>query len=273
MSRLRTVLSVPCHSEKMIRRAPTLGADVVMLDLEDGVAEAVKAAARDLLEQSMALFDNGPAAWVRVNSVDSQEWRDDLALLDRLGRHIDAVVVPKATEATVTFATAALSRPVVPLVESSVGIEEAAAVAALPGVVGCMFGNVDYVRDLASVGGLGASETGWAEARLVNAAAARGKWAIAGPCTSLTDSAALRGQAQLHRGLGFVGKLCLHPAQLPVVEEVFSPRPDEVRWARRVIAVAAERGTGAIAVEGEMVDPPVVDRARRIIDTAGGSTP
>jgi citrate lyase subunit beta/citryl-CoA lyase len=262
----KTVLSVPASSAKIVRRAASLSPRVVMLDLEDGVAAAAKGRARGVLTELVHLYEASPAGlWIRTNPFDSQEWDLDLGLIETMGEHLDAVVIPKASLGVVRAVSEQVELPIVALVETAAGVEDAVAISATPSVAGFMFGGLDYIRDLASAGGVGAKRTEWAEARMVNAAAAYGKWSVAGPTADLKDPSLLQEHAARQWALGFVGKLCIHPNQLATVERAFTPSDADRSWAEQVLAAVAQQQLGAIAVAGEMVDFPVIERARFIL--------
>ncbi|MFT4010328.1 MAG: aldolase/citrate lyase family protein [Nocardioidaceae bacterium] len=263
---LRTVLAVPGSSERFVRRALTTQADALMLDLEDAVAAEDKSTARALV-RSLAdeLRAAGRPWWLRVNAWDSGHAEADRTCVAAVGDRLDAVVLPKATRASLDAAAGPLGAPVVALVESAQGVEDAAYIASHPSVLGLVFGSLDYALDLAAAGGVGAERFEWAESRLVNAAAAAGCWAVAGATPTFADPEPARRDAVRARSLGFGGKLCIHPGQLAPVAEAFTPSAAEIAWAREVIGAAG----GASAVAGAMVDAPVVLRARHLLAAAG----
>ncbi|WP_406435350.1 aldolase/citrate lyase family protein [Streptomyces sp. NBC_00631] len=263
----RTVLAVPASSERFLHKARTSTASALMVDLEDGVAATGKEEARSLVRMSAhRLASTQRLLWLRVNAVGSPHLAADLALANAQGEHLDALVLPKATPDTVREIAARTDLPLVALVESPDGVEDARAIAAHPAVRAVMFGELDYRAELAAAGGLRAQDTSWAQARIVNAAACAAIPAIAGPTAAVEDEPRLRADCQRQSDLGFTGKLCIHPAQLELVQRAFAPSADMVAWARRVTTAAADApADGAIAVDGSMVDKPVVDRARRIL--------
>ncbi|MFF4253879.1 HpcH/HpaI aldolase/citrate lyase family protein [Streptomyces sp. NPDC001663] len=263
---VRSLLAVPASSPKLLDSALRRPASALMVDLEDGVAPEDKDAAR---ANASAFLAQAPSVTVtvRVNDPESVTGRSDLRMLDAHAGAVAAVVLPKATADRATSLLDRGSFSVIALIETPEGVEDALRIARQAGVVGLMFGSVDYTAELTAVGGWHASDLGWAKGRIVNAAAAGGVWALAGPSTVLEDGPELSADIETDRSLGFAGKLCIHPAQLARVNDGFAPSDEQIGWARRVLEAAEGSVGGAIRVDGRMVDKPVVDRARLIVDS------
>lgn len=264
-------LFVPGSRPERFARAAAAGAHEVIVDLEDAVAPAAKEAARAAAARWVT--DDGGRAWVRVNAVDTPWHEEDLAAL--VGRPgLRGLVVPKAEDPDVLRRIAELLPDgcgVLALVESAAGIVRAPALAGCPGVSGLAFGSIDFALDI------DAAETDdtlrYARSALVVAARAAGlPPPVDGVSVDTQDTGAVRSAATRARELGFGGKLCIHPVQVPIVNTVFAPDPADVAWARRVLAAAADADAdaGVLSVDGRMVDRPVVERARRLVDRAGG---
>jgi citrate lyase subunit beta/citryl-CoA lyase len=261
-------LFVPGSRPERFAKAAAAGAHEVIVDLEDAVAPADKPAARIDVARWLG---GGGAGWVRVNAAETP-WHDDdvAALAARPG--LRGVMVPKAERPDVLSGVAArlpAGTGVLALVETARGIRDAATVAAAPGVVGLAFGSIDFALDIDAEEG--DQTLLFARAALVVAARAAG---LPGPVDGVTvetrDPAVVSGDAVRARSLGFRGKLCIHPAQVAPVNTAFAPSPTELDWAQRVLAAAPRHnGQGAFAVDGRMVDRPVLDRARRIVARAG----
>jgi citrate lyase subunit beta/citryl-CoA lyase len=257
----RTILFVPGSRPDRFRKAAASGADLVVLDLEDAVSPDSKAEARRSVREYLAQA----AAAVRINAAGTQWHREDL---EKLGAIASAVMVPKA-EAGIALTEVgrsleAMGTPLLALVETAAGILDARAIAATPGVSRLVFGSFDLAAEL-GVDPLDREALGHARTSLVLASAAAG---LAGPVDSvhsqLVDEAGLREETELARRLGFTGKLCIHPAQVSVIEAAMSPRREQLEWARKIIE-ASESGGAVLAVDGAMVDKPVIDRARRML--------
>ncbi|GAA1960582.1 HpcH/HpaI aldolase/citrate lyase family protein [Agromyces allii] len=237
--------------------AAASGADALVLDLEDAVAVSAKASARSAVVDWLT---SGNRAWVRINDATTPHWRDDLEAL----RDVDAlegVMLAKAESVAQVAATADRLRqgtPIVALVESAVGLEEASAIARHPSTFRLAFGVGDFRRDT----GMGASEIALAypRSRLVVASRAAGlPGPIDGPSLS-TDPETVRDQSMHAASLGMTGRLCLHGVQAPTVNGALSPSGDDVAWAAGVLA-EFEAG-GRVIRDGS--DLPRIARARAI---------
>jgi citrate lyase beta subunit len=204
---------------------------------------------------------------VRVNGAETRWFEDDLALV--AGISLDAVVLPKATpEAVAALGTD--GPPVVAIVETAQGLRLAYETGSAPRVAALVLGAVDLGAELGLEPRPDGLEILHARSRVVVDSAAAG---IRPPFdivhVDVRDDTGLEAACAFARALGFRGKVCIHPRQVPIVNRLFAPSEREVAWARRVIEAfeeSVERGEGALAVNGEMIDLPVVERARRVLD-------
>lgn len=262
----RTLLFVPGDRPDWFAKARAAGADVVVLDLEDAVAAPRKDAAR---AQVHGWFAAGGTGIVRVNGAGTRWHEADLDLA--AGLRIPVLLPGAEDPDDVARVVAALrGAPVVALVETAAGVLAAPAVCAVDGVVRAGFGNVDLAAQL---GVDPADRTALTHARqsLVLAAAAAGTAPpLDGVTTAIADDEALRDDLRHAVRTGFTGKLCIHPRQVATARDAFAPTPDQVEWARRVLAAAPDGA--AAAVEGHMVDAPVLARARRLLAQSAETT-
>ncbi|MGW4206038.1 HpcH/HpaI aldolase/citrate lyase family protein [Streptomyces sp. NPDC004726] len=259
----RTFLFVPGHRPDRFGKAAAGGADAVILDLEDAVGPDRKNEAR---EEVRAWLDQGHRAVVRINAAGTPWYGDDLAMV--AGRAA-AVMVPKAEDAAELDAVARrlpAGTGIVPLIETAAGVAGAVSVCAAASVVRPAFGSVDLATQL-GIRHTSHEALRYARSALVLAAAAAGRGApIDGVTTALGDPSALRADIEHAVTLGFTGKLCIHPSQVPDANEGFSPSEEDLAWARRVIEAAPD---GSVAVhDGQMIDRPVLLRARALLDRA-----
>lgn len=264
MKPLNSLLFVPASRPERFDKALGSGADAVIVDLEDAVAPADKDAARAALA---AWFDPAHPVLVRINAADTPWFAADLELLARPG--VSAVVLPKAEhpDDVVVASRAGGGLAVLPLIESALGFEQRRALAHADRVERLIFGHIDFQADL----NMRATEEELLPFRtaLVLASRLAGIAApIDGVCTAIDDAELLQADALRARRLGFGGKLCIHPRQVAVVNRCFAPSAEEVAWAQRVIAADAASGGAAVAVDGKMVDRPVVLRAQAILAEA-----
>ncbi len=258
----RSFLFVPGNRPERFDKACAAGADAVILDLEDAVAPAGKEAAREAVRCWLA---QGRRAWLRVNGADTPWHQGDLALLRFDG--VQGVLLPKAERPEelrdLTDATAG-SKPLVPLIETAVGLWNARELASVEGVQRLAFGSVDFQVDLAIQGD--GEELLFARSQLVLASRVAGVLPpVDGVTIAIDDDALLQSDVARARRLGFGGKLCIHPRQVTVIDQGFRPTAGDIEWAQQVIEAARIAGHDAVRLDGKLVDKPVIDRARALL--------
>jgi citrate lyase subunit beta/citryl-CoA lyase len=288
---MRSLMFVPAHRERMVQRALGLGEfgasalDVAILDLEDGVPPASKDEARRLIADVLGRDPRGaavPLRFVRIRRALSDDGAADLDAVVRPG--LAGIMAPKVRRQDEVEWMAdrldALERDakiahgtvrIIPSIESAAALLEAPRIAkASDRVVGLAFGSEDFALDL----GLPTKREGeaadllYARSATVVAAVSAGKSSFDGIWPDIEDAAGLRADTLRARRLGFSGKTLIHPDQIALVNEIFNPTAAEVEEARRVVRAfdeALARGEGAVALDGQMLDAPVVDRARRVL--------
>lgn len=255
----RSMLFVPGARSDRFEKASASGADEIVLDLEDGVAEEDKDTARQRVADWKAAGGRGV---VRINPPGTEAYAHDIAAFaEAIGA---GIMLPKAT-AQSTAVVARCLRPdsfLLPIIESAQGVFEAVDICSTRGVKRAAFGNGDLAADV------GLSHDNWpglqwARSTLVFASAAAGIAApIDGVVTKVQDESLLAEECRSGRALGFGGKLSIHPTQVPAINTHYSPTAAEVEWAQRLLAQATD--AGASAVDGEMVDEAILRRARHI---------
>jgi citrate lyase subunit beta / citryl-CoA lyase len=257
----RSYLFVPADRPERIAKALASGADAVIVDLEDAVAPSAKEAARDALRDWLA--HAGSRVVVRINGVDTPWFDADRTLCE--SANIAAVMLPKAERAgDLAFG----GKPMLPLVETAAGIDALREIARAPHVERIVFGSIDFQLDL-GIDGEG-EELLLFRSQIVLASRLAGiAPPVDGVCTAIDDAEQLRAEALRARRLGFGAKLCIHPKQVETVNRAFSPSDDDVAWARRVLEAAEQAGGAAVAVDGKMVDRPVIQRAQALLRQAG----
>ena len=259
----RSYLFVPGNRPERFDKACAAGADAVIVDLEDAVPPADKQAARDALA---AWLSPQQPVLVRINGADSVWFEDDLVLCAVPG--VAGIVLPKAEhEASLARLDAAGAAAILPLIESGLGLWNAAALARMPRVQRLVFGSIDFSLDLNIQE---SHETLlYARSQLVLASRVAGIAApVDGVTTSFDDPARVHGDTLRARALGFGGKLCIHPKQVAPVHEAFAPTAAELDWAGRVVAAAEAAQGGAVALDGKMVDRPVIMIAQHMLEEA-----
>ena len=280
MSNARSLLFVPATSERKIDKAYGGTADGVIVDLEDSVAVAEKPAARQVLQGIVGVARPRPT-WVRINATSTPHCYPDLLAVCIAG--VAGIVLPKVESGEevrmVDWILSQLEAQrklpprgilIMGIVETARGLRSVDDIAASsPRLRRLMFGAVDLAADLAIE--LGDDVGATTQARFAVACASRAAGIEAPMDTAYTDIpnlAGLRATTERARGLGYSGKTCIHPGQVDTVNEVFTPTPAQLAWARRVVdafAQAEQQGLAALTLDGQMLDYPVVERARRLL--------
>jgi citrate lyase subunit beta/citryl-CoA lyase len=274
----RTCHAIPGSSERFLAKAAGLPADEIFLDLEDAVAPADKERARELVVAALREHAfAAPTVVVRVNATDTPHcFRDVIAVVEGAGDRVDAIMLPKVRgPGDVAFADRLLGQLELAtgLPPGAIGleaqIEDAAGLlaceaiaAASPRMEALVFGPGDYSAavgiPVTTIGGAPAGYPGdhlnYVYSRLVVAARAADIQAIDGPYAAVGDLDGLRDRARLARALGLDGKWTIHPGQIDVVNEVFTPGREEWQRAEAMLAALEEAGTGAAMFDGEMID-------------------
>jgi citrate lyase subunit beta/citryl-CoA lyase len=276
----RSLLYVPVTSERFVAKAHTRGADAIILELEDAVAASEKDRARTLIaDAAPAVGQSGADVLVRIN----RPWR--LAIRDveaSVSPHVRGLVLPKVDSAEHVLALEEVvaeverERDLPPghtiffaRIETPKGLQNAAAIAAAhPRVTAIGLGSTDFtIAAGMAAGGVG---NAFASFQVVVAARAAGRvpLGLVSTITDFSDLDGFRRAAEASRALGLCGAPCVHPAQVPILNEVFSPTEDELARAQRVVGDyerALADGVGAITIDGEFVDAPIYERAKRLL--------
>ena len=292
---MRSLLFIPGDDEKKLAKGVGCGADALILDLEDAVSSARKPAARAITAQYVAAtraLKTRPLIYVRVNALDTPYWEDDLAGI--MGSHPDGVLLPKARSGgDVHTLSIALNHA-----EERAGVDRGATriiaittevpvsllqmhtyVGSSSRLEGLSWGAEDLSGVLGAKANREADGTWTSPYRLARnlclfTAAAANAQPIDTVFVDLRDTAQLRVEAQLAARDGFTGKMAIHPAQVPIINELFTPTPEEIGLAQEVVQLFAQNpGAGVLAHRGQMVDRAHVVRAERILARAAIKSP
>lgn len=281
---LRSMLYVPGTRHDRFAKAMAAGADAVIFDLEDSVESGQKEKARSLIAEFLATPSTGPLRFVRLNGVHTSDGEADLEFFSgRTG--FDGVLLPKVeTVGLVELVARVFARhapggvvpPLLLMIETPAAILRAGDIAAADApVAALLFGAEDFTAGLGVERTTDGEELLFARGQIALAAAAVRADAIDAVFTDLNDMEGLRRDCRRARGLGFRGKMAIHPKQIEIINESFTPSPLEVERARRVVeAYEAARGVGeaVTTLDGRMVEWPVVERARRVLALASPRT-
>ncbi|ERG94404.1 CoA ester lyase [Haloquadratum walsbyi] len=275
----RSLLFCPGDEREMMKKAVESGADAVIFDLEDAVAPAAhREAHRETSEFIKTLDDPDPSISVRINPLNRGGRQDINAVVQNAGSLPNSVVLPKSDSAeSVETLSSHLSSvdaesvDIIPLIETADGLMSAEEIATAPGVVAIAYGDQDYTADVGATVTDEKVESLFSRQRIVATAEAAGIDALDTVYTSIDDADGLQKQVEMIITFGFDGKLAIHPTQVDVINDAFTPNLDEIEWAETVIEgqrQAIEAETGVFTVDGQMIDPPLIERARTILDRA-----
>lgn len=288
LAEARTLLFVPGDRPERHAKALAAGADGVIIDLEDAVAPAAKAEAAQALQATwgpLAATPGRPPLVLRCNAIGTPWFEADLALAAAL--RPDALLLPKAeSPAQLAACAAALSvvgggaeaagttaSPValLPLVETAAGLAAIRAIAAGGQALRLILGHLDLQADLGMQCSDDEHELDAVRFEVVLASRLAGLPApMDGVTVATDDEARLAADTARARRFGFTGKICIHPRQVAGVHAAFAPSPERLAWARRVMAAVAATPSGAVAVDGKMVDAPVIKLAQQVLAAARG---
>jgi citrate lyase subunit beta/citryl-CoA lyase len=279
LSRLRSLLFCPGNRPEMIAKLGGAGADGVVVDLEDGVPADAKVSARGLAREgasAVAEAQPGQQIFIRVNATGSPWVEDDIA--SAVSPSMTGIVLPKLESveqlewvAARLDAAGLVRASVIGGLETALGIEQAPRLAH-PRLVAVYFGAEDYIADVGGERTLAGHEVAYARARAVMAARIIGAECIDQVVVEVKNDERFLSEAADARRLGYTGKLCLHPAQVRLANQVFTPGEDEVERSRRLLAAVADarrEGRGVVLFEGAMVDVPLIRQAEQVLARAG----
>jgi citrate lyase subunit beta/citryl-CoA lyase len=273
--RLRSLLFAPAVRPDFVAKLPTRGADAVVIDCEDATPANAKSQARiNARESAPDLAAAGCHVYVRVNGVPTEWFADDVR--DALTSELAGVIVPKVetidgldTVADALDAAGFGELGVLAGLETARGIADARPLLAHRRVIAGYFGAEDFIADMGGVRTEAGTEVLYARARVALAARLAGVHALDQIVASFSDDERFLTDAREGRAIGYRGKMCIHPAQVPLANQVFSASDEERRWARDLLAAyeaAARAGEAAIVFEGQMIDEPMARRARAILE-------
>jgi citrate lyase subunit beta/citryl-CoA lyase len=279
----RSMLFMPGNNAGMLLNADALGADSIILDLEDAVSPAEKDSARILVRNALKYLNySNCEIIIRINSIDTDYWKSDLEEIIPLMPHMimppkiscakDVQIVADYIKEVEEKHNIKKSTHIIPLIETALGVENAFEIAKSSDRVKAIFlGAEDLTADLRCKRTKKGDEIFYSRGRLVTAARAANIDAYDTPFTDVEDEEGLEQDALFAKSLGFTGKAAISPRHVMIINEVFSPTIEEIEYAKEVmdiIRVAKEQGKGAISLRGKMIDAPIVARAMQTLKMA-----
>lgn len=273
MGARRSSLFCPSENPEMMRKAVATDADVVNYDLEDSIALDAKDTARETLVRVLPEIDReGTEIAVRINPI-AREGPTDVAALSDADLDLDILVVPKIELTTIDrlaelIADAGLDVDVSVSIETATALRDVDRIAEADVVDAIGLGAEDLRTDVGMEPTDDERELQYARGRIVVAGSAAGVRVSDTVYTDIDDLDGLAAVAKEARRMGFDGKSAIHPAQIPVINDAFTPDEESIAWARRIVDAADETDAGVFQVDGEMIDEPVIQRARGILQRA-----
>jgi len=281
---LRSIIFVPGNRPNMLERALAFDADIIMVDLEDSVPTEEKVNARELARQWIPrLSEKGHRVMVRVNSLDTGLTQSELAAV--VGPELQGVSIGKvespgdlqdadriisALEASAGMQVGQVK--LIPWIENARAVMTAYQLAtASTRIIAVAFGAEDYTNDMGVERTDSGDEVYFARATVPVAARAAGVASLDSPFVRFRDSEALEQDSRQARRLGYTGKFAIHPSQLDIINQAFSPSPEEVSYAQQVVEVwsrAEAEARGSVDLDGRMIDVPVLKRAQNLLAQA-----
>jgi citrate lyase subunit beta/citryl-CoA lyase len=281
---MRSVLTVPVTNPRFVEKAPDTGADVICLDLEDSIAPAEKEQARGLAAKAIDSVPQGRhAVFVRVNGEHTGLLDGDISAVVRPG--LDGIILSKASSPrTLEDVDQLVSRlesdqgiaigtvVVAPLIETAAGVMSSLAICRSPRVQAAVFGAEDLATDMGVQRTREGEEVRWARAQVAMACHAARIVPVDTPDPDYTDLDYLEREMRIGRSLGYQGKLVIHPTQVEMANRVFAASNEEIEEARTIVELfereGIAKGRAAIPADGRMIDTPIYERARRLLETA-----
>ena len=268
----RAWLFTPGDQPHKMAKVAQIAVDCAIFDWEDAVAVSRKEVARQVVATAVSQPRSSPTQrFIRINAPHTPFFKDDLAAVAQLD--IDGLVLPKIeTAAHLHRAIAQLANATIPLyaiIETALGIMNLKEIAqATPQLVGIMFGAEDLTADLGAAPSLGKPELLYARSAVVTAAAAYGLEAIDTVFTDIHNLEGLKQEGQFARQMGYTGKMVIHPQQVEIIQQIFSPTTAEIAQAQEIITAYQAhlaKGEGVFVLNGRMIDQPIIQAAQQLL--------
>ncbi|MDO5028415.1 MAG: CoA ester lyase [Bacillota bacterium] len=269
----KSMLFMPGNNPGMLFSSAVLGADAIIIDLEDAVSQSEKDAARILVREYLNNFENPTDVLVRVNPTDTPYFYDDMEMLMEV-KNLDAIMLPKASVESVKAIDQFLNeknsdKKVFCLIETAMGVEDSLNIlSASDRVIGVLLGAEDLTLDLGAERTKASEEIRYARQKIVAVSKAVEIQAIDTPFTDTDDIEGLKKDTEFAKAMGMTGKAAISPRHVSFINDIFSPTDQEVEHAVRVCEGAIDakiKGLGAWSLDGKMVDAPIIKRAVNLL--------
>ncbi|HJM99659.1 MAG TPA: CoA ester lyase [Acidimicrobiales bacterium] len=271
--KLRSMLFAPGNKAELLQKFSKIQPDAAIIDLEDAVPDTEKGIARENLQKFATSFkDEKFSIYARANPVSSEFFESDL---EAFSPYLDGIVIPKISSvkelqtAEKILSTTSFASRIVVGIETVKGLVSAQEILSSNSVIATYFGAEDYIADLGGIRTVSNEEVLFARSQMGLLGRLAGIPVIDQIVADFADTERFTREAMQARSLGFAGKLCIHPSQVTLANESFSPRQEEVTRAKELLSAyedAVSQGSASIVFDGQMVDEALAKQARRILD-------
>lgn len=262
---MRSLLFVPGNQPAMLLNIDVFDCDAVIIDLEDAVSMNDKDSARELVRQYLLNYKTDKKIIIRVNAMDTGDFRLDMEMLSVFD--IYALMLPKASRTTLDLFSKNYEFKLIPIVESAVGVVDIKDIVSHEEVIGVLLGAEDLASDMEMERTISNNEIFYPRQKLSYYCRAYQKMAIDTPCVTTNNHEVLYNDTVQAKSFGYKSKACIHPNQVKVVNEVFTPTKVEIEKALRIIETSKNHA-GAYSLDGKMVDEPIIKRAHKLVEIA-----
>lgn len=251
----------------MIQNLDVFESDAIIIDLEDSVTIFDKDAARVLVYNFLQEYNfENCDIYIRLNDKESPYFQEDIKLLNKL--NIKGYVIPKALPDTLKEITNLTKKSLIPIIESPMAVLRMEEIAQIKGVTGLLLGGEDLTKELGIKRTFKADEIFYSRSKMVLIANAYNLLSIDTPWTDKDNLEDLKTDTIYARDLGFTSKSSIHPNHVDIINDVFTPSKEDIDEANRIVIKAANTNKGAFSLDGKMIDLPVIERAKKIIEKA-----
>ena len=263
----RSFLFIPGNTPSMIQNADVFESDAIIIDLEDSVLLNDKDAARILVSEFLKKYElKNTDIYIRTNDAESPHFDEDISVLNTLP--IKGYVLPKAMPDSVRRLGVISDKDIIPIIESPMAFLKVEKIATKPQVTGLLLGAEDLTKDMGINRTQSGIEINYVRSHIAIVCHAYGLMSIDTPFTGKEVNKELTSDCILAKTLGFTSKSIIHPNHVDIVNQIFAPNKEEVIQSLRIIKKAEETGKGAFSLDGQMVDLPIIEKAKKVIALA-----
>ncbi len=260
----RSYLFIPGNTPSMLQNLDVFESDAIIIDFEDSVLNYDKDAARILVKEFLSKFDfKDIEIYIRINDSDSPFFKEDVLLTNNL--NIAGYVLPKALPSSIDQLLKITDKQIIPIIESPMAVLRLEEIAQKEQIKGLLLGAEDLTKELNINRTLKGTEILYTRSKLVLTCNAYNIESIDTPYTNKDDEQGIYQDSLNARNLGFTSKSCIHPNHVDVINEAFSPSPEDIKQSLRIIKKAETNTKGAFSLDGKMVDAPIIEKAKKVI--------